>query len=233
MNFDGNIPGSRRYTRSVVEYCTCGAKTVEGARFCHKCGRPLYDEPIVADEPVVEAPPPPASAQSAPAKETEISFRNRIAVNVGLAVAGLAIVANQLLALFGSLVLQLISLVGLSLLSGLFAVWLYKQRTGQSVSVKSGARLGWITGVFSFVIVTVLTTITIAMMGPDTLAKAYRDPRLAPSMPKAELDAFLSDPAAMATMFIFGMAAAFAMYTIAASIGGALGAKMLDKDSAA
>ena len=63
--------------------------------------------------------------------------------------------------------------------------------------------------------------------------EAYRDPRLAPSMPKAELEAFLSDPAAMATMLIFGMAAAFAMYTIAASIGGALGAKMLDKDSTA
>ena len=217
----------------MVDYCTCGAKTVEGARFCHKCGRPLYDEPVVVDEPAAEVPLAPPVVQPAPVKNTEISFRNRIAVNVGLAVAGLAIVANQLLTLFGSLLLQLISLVGLSLLSGLFAVWLYKQRTGQVISVKSGARLGWITGVFSFVIVTVLTTITIAMMGPDTLSKAYRDPRVAPAMPKAELEAFLSDPTAMVTMFVFGLAAAFAMYTIAASIGGALGAKMLDKDGAA
>jgi len=231
MNFDGNIPFPQRYTGSVVEYCTCGAKTVEGARFCHKCGRPLYDEPVIVEEPAPVIPAP-AAAPTPPAN-TEISFRNRIAVNVGLAVAGLAIVANQFLAFFGSLPLQLIALIGLSMLSGLFAVWLYRHRTGQTISVKSGARLGWITGVFSFVIVTVMTTITIAMVGPEMLTKAYRDARVAPSMPKAELEAFLSDPTAMATMFIFGLAAAFAMYTIAASIGGALGAKMLNKDGTA
>ena len=36
----------------MPEQCTCGTQLVEGARFCHKCGRPTTDEPELK----VEAP---------------------------------------------------------------------------------------------------------------------------------------------------------------------------------
>ena len=40
--------------------------------------------------------------------------------------------------------------------AGFLAVFLYRRRTGQRLSVASGARLGWICGIFGFVIVAVM-----------------------------------------------------------------------------
>ena len=34
--------------------------------------------------------------------------------------------------------------------AGFLAVYLYSRRTGQMLSLRSGARMGWITGIFSF-----------------------------------------------------------------------------------
>ena len=45
------------------------------------------------------------------------------------------------------------------LLAGFLAVFLYSRRTGQTLSIRSGARMGWITGIFSFTLVTILFTV--------------------------------------------------------------------------
>jgi hypothetical protein len=34
------------------------------------------------------------------------------------------------------------------LAAGFLAVYLYSRRTGQTLSIRSGARMGWITGIF-------------------------------------------------------------------------------------
>ena len=39
--------------------CTCGAALPEDARFCHKCGKPQYEEDIARLNAVDEPPPPP------------------------------------------------------------------------------------------------------------------------------------------------------------------------------
>src|SRR5665213_4268712 len=80
------------HTGSVPERCTCGAVLPEDARFCHKCGKPQRDEPLIAEEveetpaapPVVVAAPPVATFESA-----AISFHNAPAVRIAL-IAGLA-----------------------------------------------------------------------------------------------------------------------------------------------
>src|SRR5580658_6214005 len=41
------------------ENCTCGAKLAENARFCHLCGRPVFETEIPES---VAAPPPPQAA---------------------------------------------------------------------------------------------------------------------------------------------------------------------------
>ena len=42
--------------------------------------------------------------------------------------------------------------------AGFLAVFLYRRSTGQRLSVMNGARLGWISGIFGFVIVTIILT---------------------------------------------------------------------------
>ncbi|MDX2179700.1 MAG: hypothetical protein SFV18_08920 [Bryobacteraceae bacterium] len=212
------------------ERCTCGALTVEGARFCHKCGRPLYEEPKIEPEAALEpqeSVPPPASAPPAPA---EINFRNSVAVRVGFLMAGLGIFATNLLGLLGSPILQAISVLTLAAGSGYFAVWLYNRRTGQRLSVTGGARLGWITGVFSFLIVMVIVTMTVALVGPEAYSQMLRDNivKAAASQPNLKVPPVEQ---LMGTMIFMILITAFATFTVAASIGGAFGAKILHKSN--
>lgn len=205
--------------------CTCGALTIEGALFCHKCGRPLFDGPASEPEPV--SAPEPAVAIEAP--PTEISFRNAVAVRVGFLVAGVGIFVTNLTALLGSVPLQFLAFIALSMASGYLAVWLYRRRTGQDLTVKSGARLGWITGVLSFLIVVVILTLTIALVGFDQLEAAFRDPAVTGNLAPGELEKLLNNPAALGTALAFTLAVIFGAYTVAASVGGAVGAKLLHK----
>ena len=38
----------------MPEFCTCGTRLVEDARFCHRCGRPTSEE-VVEETPVARA----------------------------------------------------------------------------------------------------------------------------------------------------------------------------------
>jgi len=61
--------------------------------------------------------------------------------------------------------LQLIPFVPLlfAFFAGFFAVYRYCRSTGHSLSIRSGARMGWITGIFSFGIVAVFITFIMAV----------------------------------------------------------------------
>jgi hypothetical protein len=127
--------------------------------------------------------------------------------------------------------LQFLAFIALSMASGYLAVWLYRRRTGQELSVKSGAQLGWITGVLSFLIAVVILTITIALVGFGQLEAAFRDPALRGNVSPAEVERLLNNPAALAAALAFTLVVIFGAYTVAASVGGAVGAKLLHKDS--
>ncbi len=214
-----------------MAYCTCGAKTVEGAQFCHKCGRPLYE--LVQPDPVEEVPVPAVEPPPAAAVPTEINFRNAIAVRVGFIVAGIGLLLTNIASLVPVQPFQFMVFIGMSIVSGILAVWLYQRRTGQHLSVSSGARLGWITGVFSSVIAIVMATFMFATVGPEKIAEALKNPAVAKGVSSAELDQLLSNPVAIGMTLILGLCGIFAVYTVSTSVGGALGAKMLDKGSKA
>lgn len=102
----------------------------------------MYPEPEPEPvQPVVQ----PAAAVAVPA--LEIGFRNPLAVRIGLFLAILTFLLSVLLGPF---------IVIWMLLAGIVAVWLYAKRTGEALTITSGARLGWITGVFTFLIVLLL-----------------------------------------------------------------------------
>jgi len=58
---------------------------------------------------------------------------------------------------------------------GFFAVYLYRQRTGQQMTVLAGARLGWISGIIVFTILTVLLTVVVLMLSQPDFLQSMRD----------------------------------------------------------
>lgn len=210
-------------------YCTCGAKLPEDALFCHRCGRPLRElvEPEREENPqpaVVSLPVEQAVAPEAP--EPSVNFRNGAAVRVGFLAAAIVQLASTLSAAAGAALLLPLVLLG----GGFYAVVLYARRTGARLSVLNGARMGWITGIFCFVIMTVFFTAGIALLaGSDQLMKAYKDSAASLGLPPEAAQQFeklASDPGAFAASIILGLVFQFVFLTLFCSMGGALGAKL-------
>ena len=206
----------------MPEYCTCRAQLVEGARFCHKCGRPVSGEPAIDLElPRVAVSPPPVPA----ANDPRVSFANPVVLRIAFAAAALSIVLDSIPLLN---VLCIIWAMG----AGFMTVWLYRRRTGQPVSVGSGAKLGWITGVFSFVLLTVMVTATVVFSG-EKLSEQLRHQMTAtwahnPNYQQAL--SILENPATFATMIIFILFCFFLVLSLASVAGGALGARFSNKE---
>jgi len=204
----------------VPEYCTCGAQLPPDARFCHKCGKPQRAEDLVFEEqPVVAAPPPPPPAEPAPL--AAINFRNAIAVRVALLAGALAFLMSAVLGPLG-----LIALAA----GGFFAVYLYRRRTGAMLSVANGARLGWISGIFVFAIAMLVFTIQMVAASPSEMMNALRD-QMAKNYSATEAQinqviTFLGSPSGIGTIVLFS----FFMITLLPALGGAVGAKLLNRN---
>lgn len=201
----------------MPEYCTCGAQLPPDARFCHKCGKPQREEDVpVEEQPIVIAPPPPPE----PAEPPAISFRNAIAVRVALATG---IPMFLLSAVAGPLALAV------PVAGGFFAVYLYRRRTGQKVTVLAGARLGWISGIIVFAIVTLLLTLVMLLLSQPDFVQSMRDQMAKMStISQDELTKrieLLRTPSGLA----LGLLDTFLSYTLLTALGGAVGAKILNR----
>ncbi len=211
------------------EYCTCGAKLPPDARFCHKCGKPQYEDPaLIAVEPEAAPPPPPVPE---PLKTSpRISFQNATAVRVAFLVAALVtlLISFPMPALFAFAWQVILLLAG-----GFVSVWLYGRRTGQALTVGSGARMGWITGVFCFVIMIVFFTLSLlAISNSGGIPAFFREAMNARGTPELteQLEQVLQNRSAFAAMLMFGLFLFFLMMTLTSAVGGALGAKVLEKE---
>src|SRR5258706_15554813 len=166
----------------MPDFCSCGAQLPEDARFCHKCGKPQREEIAVEQPP----PPPPAVAAAPP---TDVwpgtpSFPHPVAVRVGLFVASIA--TFLCLALPFGFVVWLPS-------AGFISVYLFSRRTGQSLSVRNGARMGWIAGILSFVIATVLLTLfAVALANTPGGIEQLRDQLSARSVSSEDMERALA-----------------------------------------
>jgi hypothetical protein len=203
----------------MPEFCTCGAQLPPDARFCHKCGKPQREEIVV--EPVEAfAPPQPPLVEAAPLQA--LSFRNPIALRVGLLAA---VLLCLLMMIPGVNYAAVVWWLG----AGYFSVWIYKRRTGQRLNVRGGARMGWITGVISCALLTLLFAffmLAIRQMGGlDAIKDGLKDFAFQQGSVDEALK-MLQDPSKMLRSLI----ATFVMLTLTCTAGGALGAKMLGKD---
>ena len=202
----------------MPDYCTCGAQLPPDARFCHKCGKPQRDEPLLVDEPVVVVPPPPPLAPAPP--PPAINFRNAIAVRVALLAGTLAFMISAVLGPLG-----LIALAA----AGFFAVYLYRRRTGAILSVANGARLGWLSGIFIFTIAIIVFTIQMVALSPSQMMRDLHEQMTKNySASEAQINqviAFLGSPSGIGTIVLFS----FFMITLLPALGGAVGAKLLNR----
>jgi hypothetical protein len=210
----------------VEGYCTCGAKLVDDALFCHKCGRPLRD-----DLPVVEEPTPETRSDVVVVVEdlgaAQTGFQNGVAVRVGVLSAALCFLVMFPAVMLGGAPLQLV----VTFLGGFYAVYLYRRRTGVEINVVSGARVGWITGVFLFTLFTVLTTLGIAVVANNgELLKAYEEQvrTMGTSGEQVrQMMEVMKNPGGFALFLGGTLLYLFMMSTLLCSLGGALSAKLL------
>jgi hypothetical protein len=164
----------------VEEICTCGARLVPDALFCHRCGRPL--RPLIAEEEPDEqeaAPPPPEAepdhvviTNAVIEPEANVDFRNRVAVKSCLLAACFSLICGVLLSPVGSGVLFPFVLFG----GGWISSYLYCRSSTQLINVRSGAALGWISGLFTFLILLVLITLLfMTLAGNPEFVQLLRD----------------------------------------------------------
>ncbi len=175
--------------------------------------------------PADQYPPPlPEAAEPADGSSNEIGFQNKVAVRIGAILAGpMYFLINFLAMLPGGFIFVFAGLFG----AGFLSVAIYRQRTGSGLSVISGARMGWICGMFVFLIALVLLTVVATIAASGDFAQVMQEQLKRQGQNAAEVQKLvelLSNPAAL---LVLG-ATFFVMITTVPSLGGALGAKMLD-----
>jgi len=156
----------------------------------------------------------------------EITFHNRLAVRIGFIAAAAAVMASMIPIPFAWLRLPIAFVA-----AGFLAVYLYSRRTGQILSLRSGARMGWITGIFSFTLVSVIFTIAmVAVTSQGGLEKELQN-QLSPNDPRWEMvRQALNNPAMIIAGLVLYLMLFFVILTALPMIGGALGAKVLEKE---
>ena len=206
----------------MAEFCSCGAQLPEDARFCHKCGKPTREDAVVVEHHAEQFHAPVVAALAAP--PVAPSFHHPVAVRIGLFVAGIATLLCLVLP-FG-FVIWLPS-------AGFVAVYLFSRRTGQSLSIRNGARMGWIAGILSFTIATVLLTIfAVAIANTPGGLEQLRQQLSARAVSNEDLEralSILSNPKDQAIFYVQFLLVWFMSSVVFCTAGGALGAKVLDK----
>jgi len=206
----------------VPEFCTCGAQLPEDARFCHKCGKPQREEDAAAEQrqvaeafvAAITAPPPPLP------EPLPVSLRNSVTMSTALMAAGVTLLLSLILGPFGLGVLALIA-------GGISSVFLYRQRTGQVLTVMSGMRLGWIAGIFVFAITTVLFWV----LPHAEMVQQLRDQLAKSSLSSEQIKEFLEmlqTPAGISALLLV----VFVSSTFLMGLGGAVGALLVRRGTA-
>lgn len=213
---------SLRQTRSTPdqirpEYCTCGAKLAENARFCHLCGRPVFEPEIPEVAEATPAPPQIPFSPTGPRAITTalpVTFSNPVALRVAFLMS------------LGVMMMTIIQVV-LSpiwwLVAGLCAVPLYRRMTGLSLSVKAGARLGSITGVLAFLSLVVIIGLAFALRGRDFYQEMIKQ--------NPDVSQVLNNPPALAFGVVMFLLLLFAMVVGMCAAGGALGARFVNRNA--
>lgn len=208
----------------AMKRCDCGAEYPDGAEFCPNCGRPLTAEALAQERAAnafVREPGPAETPEALP-----ISFGNPAALRASYWPAALAAMLVSL-PLFNILCWVWYPAAGFSALAS------YRKRTGANPTVTEGARLGWIAGVITFTLSLVLGAVASLAgegFGP-ALEQMQNQLRENNEVEMADAIAKMAgDPATLATVILIGLVLTFLVVTALTTLGGALGARVLQDD---
>lgn len=201
----------------MPDYCTCGAKLPEDARFCHKCGKPQFEYPIPDAEP--EPPPLPVPA----ADVAQVGFRDKAAVRISLLTT---LGAYVLIVVPVPPVIEILWLALVFFSAGFFSAFIYARRTKRAITPRSGLRLGWMTGLFSFGILALLAVVSLLNLSQfrEQMSQMSRDPAYRAAAP------LLGDPTFVVAALVVAVLMLFVLFTLLSIAGGALCAKFLEKE---
>lgn len=205
------------------ENCTCGAKLVENARFCHLCGRPVFDiaPAEISEAQQVPQPQPQTSSPPARAGVSRVSFGNPIALRVAILISLGTLLMDLMQGANPVLIIGGLVLWGLA--GGCCAVLLYRRLTGYALNVRGGARLGSITGLLTFLSLLIISTLTMTVKGQEVFQQMKRDPQIAQ---------FVNDPAMLVAGLLLGLLIFFGIVVGPCIAGGALGGRFVSRNGA-
>jgi hypothetical protein len=210
----------------VPQRCTCGATLPEDALFCHRCGKPQRELLAADPEPEPVIPPPIPVAPVALAAPATIGFHNSRAVLMALLAGVLSIVV---LAIAGQTSIPQVLAPLLLIAGGFFAVYLYRRSTGDRLTPLNGAHLGWLAGVFGFLVLTVLLTISAVTLALEpSAASVARAQCTAAGRSEADCNIIFSALHNPLQIAVF-LSMILLLFSILPAFGGALGAKFLDR----
>ena len=133
------------------------------------------------------------------------------------------------LVLTGQLPLPRTFIVVWMVATGALAVFLYRRRTGERLSGLSGAHLGWICGIFGFVIATIMLTAMAVALSEPSVVSAVRDQMRDRGISDTDVNQFieiLRTPAGVISAVLM----CFLVFTVLPAFGGLIGAKLMDRD---
>lgn len=214
----------------MPEFCTCGAELPSDARFCHRCGKPQREEAILESLEQAPAAQPPPTPVPPRIPHVGLNFHNPTAVRIGLLMASI----GSFLSALPILAAGLIGLAVWWLTAGFLSVYFYRRRTGEFLTVDSGLRMGWITGLLGSAITSVLVAVSLVPIARGGgIARMYEQQmrKMSVSDPSVEQAIkILQSPGGMVAFVAVALLFSFAIITFLCTAGGALGAKLVGRE---
>ncbi len=202
----------------MEQRCTCGAVLPEDSRFCHKCGKPQYAEDIERLNAAAPSTPTPDPIAPLPARAASpISFRDSRAVLISLLVAAGTLVGLLAIAMIAPPLVPLIPCA-----AGFVAVRIYRAQSSEPLSTIAGARLGWMTGLWVFLVTAIMFALTAIYVANPEGWEQIRS--MWSQVPQASK--LLVSQHEFLVQILLELPIAFLVLTLLPGLGGILGAKM-------
>lgn len=198
--------------------CTCGAVLPDDARFCHKCGKPQFEEDIARLSAHEAAPSPVQPVQQVPIPRTPgISFRNSRAVAISIIAAGGAFFGSVAAGMISPLLWPLVPVA-----AGFVAALLYKASSHESLTAAAGARLGWMTGLWLFLVFLIGMTALAIYLASSAGGELVKQLQAMPQFSKIPI----GSPRDLLNNILISAIPTFFTVTVLPGLGGMLGAKL-------
>ena len=191
----------------------------EDARFCHRCGKPQLEDDIArlnTPDPIVPVTVDRA-APVLPLSVVGVSFRDTRAVLISILVAAGTLVGITAVGLVAPVLVPLILCA-----AGFLAVRFYRGQSAEPISTVAGAQLGWMTGLWLFVVVAMICAmLAIYVANPqgwEQLKQNVTQLHQYANLPSSQHDFLMQ--------LLLNVPLSFFFLTLLPGLGGVLGAKL-------